>query len=397
MQKRNRFISRGPVGLCAVIALAGLGAGRASAASVFMWVASGSKIVGYSAGTNGTANSSTAVTGATLTAPTGGDYFSVATSGTSGTSENLYVADSGLHQLSEWAWNGTALTQVGSPVNFAADPAGGNISPQEIAIDASGNLWTTSIGGQIVKYNATLGTPTTEYAAGGALTGARGITISGTTAYVTVQGAYGSGSVYSFSTTSPGTPVLYASLSGMVGGQEVGQMRGAAVDEAGNIYYADSTWGAANTDEGYICKSATCTTKFTSALNGPNELETGLGTLAASGTTYDCDVLYEDNYYGGTIAEIATGYDTTGTTHSHCGDAEEGTSLGNFITGLTTPSGIALSQGESGLGGDSVPFGPTFISDPVTATPEPGTFAFMMGALLLAVGIGIRTQQRQPQ
>jgi hypothetical protein len=397
MQKRNTFISRAPVGLCAVIALAGLGAGRASAAGVFMWVASGSKIVGYSAGTNGTQNSAAAVTGATLTAPTGGDYFALATAGTGPSSEDLYVADSGLHQLSEWAWNGTALTQVGTTVNFAADPAGGNISPQEIAIDASGNLWTTSIGGQIVKYNSTLGTPTTEYAAGGALTGARGIMISGTTAYVTVQGAYGSGSVYTFSTTTPGTPVLYASLSGAVGGQEVGQMRGAAVDQGGNIYYADSTWGASGTDQGYICKSATCTTKFTSGLNGPNELETGLGTLAASGTTYDCDVLYEANYYGGSIEEIATGYDTTGTTHQHCGNLEEGTSLGNFITGLTTPSGIALSPSESGLGGDSVPFGPTFISDPVTATPEPGTFAFMIGALLLALGIGIRAQRRQLQ
>src|SRR5580693_8778127 len=152
MHKIDPLVSRRLVALSTVVLIAGLGAGRANAASVFMWVASGSKIVGYSAGTNGTANSSTAVTGATLTAPTGGDYFSVATSGTSGTSEDLYVADSGLHQLSEWAWNGTALTQVGSTVNFAADPAGGNISPQEIAIDASGNLWTTSIGGQIVKY-----------------------------------------------------------------------------------------------------------------------------------------------------------------------------------------------------------------------------------------------------
>ncbi len=261
----------------------------------------------------------------------------MATAGSSGTSENLYVADSGLHQLSEWAWNGSALTQVGSTVTFAPDTAGGSISPQEIAIDSSSNVWTTSVDGQIVKYNSSVGSPTTEYASGGVLAGARGIMISGTTAYVTVEGAYGAGSVYDFSTTSPGAPVLYASLSGAVGGQTVGQMRGAAVDTGGNIYYADSTWGAAGTDQGYICKSATCTTKFTSGLNGPNELQTGLGTLVASGSTYDCDVLYEDNYYAGSIEEIATGYDTGGTAHSHCGNSEEGTSLGNFLTGLTTP------------------------------------------------------------
>jgi hypothetical protein len=247
-----------------------------------------------------------------------------------------------------------------------------------------------------VKYSSSIGTPTVEYASGGALTGARGIMISGTTAYVTVEGAYGSGSVYDFSTTSPGTPVLFSSLSGTVGGQTVGQMRGAAVDQAGNIYYADSTWGASGTDQGYICKSATCTTKFTSLLNGPNEMQTGLGTLAASGTTYDCDVLYEDNYYAGTIEEIATGYDTTGTSHSHCGNASEGTSLGNFLTGLTTPSGIALSPAEAALGGASVGVGPTFL-DPSVGAPEPGTLALMIGALLLALAIGIRSHRRQLQ
>src|SRR5579863_493427 len=392
MQQRATIVSRGMFVLSTLVVLAGLSAGRANAASVFVWVASGSKIVGYTQGTNGTGN--TATVAVTLNAPTGGDYFSVATAGTSGTSENLYVADSGNHQLSEWSWNGTSLTQVGSNVNFAADTAGGSISPQEIAIDGSGNLWTTSVDGQIVKYSSSVGSPSTVYAAGadsGALAGARGIMISGTTAYVTVEGAYGSGSVYDFSTTSPGTPALYASVSGTVGGQEKGQMRGAAVDQAGNIYYADSTWGASGTNQGYICKSATCTTAFTTGLNGPNELQTGLGTFAASGTTYNCDVLDETNYYGGSIEEIATGYDTGGVSHSHCGNASEGTSLGNFLTGLTTPSGIALSPGEFALGGDTVPVGPSFF------TPEPGTFALMIGALLLALGIGIRAQRRQLQ
>jgi hypothetical protein len=393
MKNRNMLVLRGSAIFSTLIALVGLSAGRANAASVYIWVANGATVTGYS-------SAGTAVTGATLTAPGGGDYFALATAGTSGSSEDLYVADSGLHQLSEWSWNGTALTQLGSTVNFASDPAGGGISPQEIAIDGSGNLWTTSVDGQIVKYSATIGTPTTVYASGydsGLIAGARGIMIDGTTAYITVEGVYGSGSVYSFSTTTPATPVLYASVSGTVGGQEKGQMRGAAVDQAGNIFYADSTWGASGTDEGYINEN-TGSTAALSGLNGPNELETGAGTSSSTtGLRTFCDVLYIANYYAGNIEEVATGYNTSGSSTGGCGSGTFNNANAVLISGLTTPSGIALSPAESGLGGDSVANGPTFISNPVAATPEPGTLSLMIGALLFALGIGIRTQRRQLQ
>jgi sugar lactone lactonase YvrE len=370
-----------------VVAIAGLSAGRANAASVFIWVADGSTVTGY--GSNGAA-----VSGATLTAPGGGDYFALATAGTSGNNEDLYVADSGLHQLSEWSWNGSSLSQVGSTVAFAPDPSGGNVSPQEIAVDGSGNLWTTSVDGQIVEYSSSLGTPTTVYPSGSVLAAARGIMIDGTTAYVTVDGAYGSGSVYTFSTTSPGTPALYASVSGTTGGQADGQMRGVAVDTDGNIFYADSTWGASGTDKGYI-KENTGSSSVISGLNGPNELETGAGTAANGHDSANCDVLYVANYYGGSIQEYNTGYTIGG--NPTCGSSEQFETVTTLVTGLTDPSGLALSPGESSLGGDSVTNGPTFISDPVSATPEPGTFALMIGALLLALGIGIRAQRRQLQ
>jgi hypothetical protein len=374
MHKRNIpvLVSRRWVVFATVVALAGLSASLMNAASVFIWVANGSSVTGYS-------TSGAAVSGASLTCSSG-DCFSLATSGTSGTDENLFVANSGTHTLAEYSWNGTDLTSTGPSFTFAPDPAGGNISPQEIAVGGAGNLWTTSIDGKIVVYDGTTGDATTVEPAGGSLVGARGIMIDGSTVYVTVEGTYGSGSVYSFP-TSGGAPTLYASVSGTVGGQVEGQMRGISYDSQGDIFYADSTWGPSGSDQGYINESTGGA--VISGLNGPNELEIGNGSNGSG-----CDYLYVAGYYAGTVNEYSNGEG------AGCGTV--GTLEVSFLSGLGNPSGIALSPGNGGLGGDSVGVGPTFISG-VSATPEPGTFALMTGALLLALGIGIRTQRRRLQ
>jgi hypothetical protein len=174
-------------------------------------------------------------------------------------------------------------------------------------------------------------------------------------------------------------------------------MRGAAVDSVGSIFYADSTWGLAGTDEGYIDEGSGETT-IISGLNGPNELESGTGTAGSGADQTGCDVIYVTNYYAGNVQEFNTGYTTGETESSACGDTGEFGTATTLISGLTDPSGIALSPGESGLGGDSVSAGPTFISNPdIAPVPEPGTFALMIGSLLLATGIGIRAQRRQLQ
>jgi hypothetical protein len=393
MQKSNRLVSRRLLVFASVVALAGLSASRVHAASVFMWVADGSSVVGYN-------TSGSAVSGASLSCS--GDCFSLATSGTSGTNENLFVADAANHTLSEYSWNGTALTASGPSFSFVADPSAGNISPQEIAFDGNGNVWTTSFDGQIVEYNATTGNSTIVEPANGALFGARGIMINGTTVYVTVDNAYGSGGgVYSFS-TSGGSVTLYHSIAAAtVGGYEDGQMRGIAVDQGGNIFYADSTWAPAGTNEGYINEN-TGASAVLKSLAGPNEIQTGQGTAGVeSDDSPSCDVLYIADYYSGTagapskVLELATGYSTSGVAGGSCGafDAQGGTFISNSTADI---SGIALSPDESSLGGDAVGVGPTFITNaPPPAVPEPGTFALMTGALLLALGIGIRTQRRR--
>ncbi len=164
-----------------------------------MRVTNGTSVTGYS-------SSGVAVSGATESAPAGAGYFSVATAGTNANSQDVFVSDSVNHTLTEYMLDGTTMTQVGTTFTFASDLSGGAISPQEIAIDGNGNLWTTSFDGQIVEYNGSTGSPTTMQASGGALSGARGMMIAGTTAYVTVEG-FGAGSVKSFSTSTANSTV----------------------------------------------------------------------------------------------------------------------------------------------------------------------------------------------
>jgi hypothetical protein len=218
--------------LCGAVTMACLCVSQADAAGVFMWVANGTSVTGYD-------NKGNAISGATANAPTGGDYFSLAVSGTAG-SQNIFVADSVKHTLTEYKWNGTALTTVNptNPFVFASDPSGGAISPQEIAVDGSGNLWTTSYDGQIVMYNATSGVATTMQPAGGSLAAARGMMIVGSEVYVTV-GGYGSGGLEDFTTTANSSVSSIGAIgSATVGATPVatGQTRGVTEDSHGDIF-----------------------------------------------------------------------------------------------------------------------------------------------------------------
>ena len=346
-----------------------------------MWVANGTSVQGYS-------SSGTAVSGALVNAPTGGDFFSLATTGSSGTSEDVFIADSGNQTLTEYSWNGSAMAKVGTTFSFTNDPSAGGISPQEIALGA-GSVWTTSFDGQIVKYNDSTGAATIVQNAGGALTNARGIMVDGSTVYVTVQG-YGSGSVYDMSTsaTTSTTPTLYASLGSSSvdsGAYATGQMRGITFDAAGSIFYDDSTWAPSGQNFGYIDQNSGTNKNTTvlSSLAGPNELESGDGTAGSGDLSSGCNVVYIANYYGGTVEEVSTGDNTFGFSSSSCGSGTFNGAHTDFLSGLTDASGIALSPSEGGLGGNE---DPTFLSSPA---PEPSSGALMLSALLLTMGMGI--------
>jgi hypothetical protein len=422
MQKVTMFVSRRAVIFAGLIAIAGLSAGRANAAAVFLWVTDGTDLLGYS---------STGALQTTTAAPTGGNYFSVSTYGT-GTSQFVLVSDPAKHTLTEYSYNGSqtgALTAVGTTFTVPGDTVGGSIDPQGIAIDGSGNLWTTSANGNITEYCGIAGgcnstSDPTGYA--GKTTAAGGVIqtvtlptadgdprdvmvdahTSTTTIYLTTSsyGADANGNVFDFAlgtTGAAGTVAKYASLtSSTSGGVETGQLRGITYDEAGDIFYADSTWGpdvtgTGNTD-GYICEAAACSPEQ-STLNTPNEIEVGPGTASSGSRTSSCDVVYATSYAEGTVTEYDTGIETNGTASSStCGTLGGGST--NFLTlgtGLNA-YGVALAVG-TGVTNDVIAGPEGLFLAPVASTPEPGTFALMIGALLLAFGIVIRAQRRQLQ
>ncbi len=224
--------------------------------------------------------------------------------------------------------------------------------------------------------------------------------------YVTTSsyGATGSG-VYDFtinaSTGVAGSLATYQKLTASTtsGGNETGQLRGITYDPGGNILYADSTWGPTS-GQGYIDENKGTATGLT-ALNGPNALEVGEGTASSGVLSSSCDVLWVAGYYSGNLGESNTGYNTSGALSSTCEGSGVLTVANStvFISGLTDLSGFALSVGEDGLGDDTIagPTGLFLVPDSPLVTPEPGTFALMIGALLLALGIGIRAQRRQLQ
>lgn len=381
-----------------------------------MWVVNGTSLTGYDISGNSLASS-----GASVTAPSGASFFSVAVSGSGNASENIFVSDSAAHTLYEYSWNGSSLSQNSTVFQFASDPSGGAISPQEIALDPAGNLWTTSFDGQIQEYtSACQGTTpcsgTQILASGSSVSGARGIMIvasgtgnctatdtSGCRAYVTVQGTYGSGYLDYFSASGTANPGItqYASLGAATTGtatpQGTGQMRGVTEDSVGDIFYADNTWGGAGTDNGYVCEVAagtaagsTCVYSgaYLSGLNGPNELISGQGTNGNGNGQFKagCSQIFVASYYAGTITEVNTGNKIGGQSVS-CGTQGSVAFLSTSNPTISNITGIAMAVGDTGsIGGNE---GPTFLFGPdfVSPSPEPGTWVLMLSAFLGGVGL----------
>jgi hypothetical protein len=358
--------------LAGICLLAGALSSPAMAAN-FIYVAYGSGVSVYS-------NAVTTGTGTVLAAPSGGwgNAFSIAVDSTG----FIYVGDAGNNRIVVYDGRNTNATPtlVGTLL-LPTDSTGGNISPQEIALDSSGNLYVTSYNGTITKFASA-----TAEAGGGTLSGstietvpgARGILINGTTAYVSTS-ANGGATLQSFSTstTNSSQTTLFTT-----GAYPSGQLRGLAIDNLGGLYLADTSWTSSN---GYIEFSSdngatwsvlgNGTSGFLQNLTtGPNDMV--VANQSAIGGHGTFQTLYVANYFAGTIQVIQSGQDNA--------PGQQGKVVGNLITlgGGLHATGLGFAQGNGALAGAT----PLFVSDlfdQTTALPEPSTFAMIGGALVV--------------
>jgi sugar lactone lactonase YvrE len=333
--------------LCAVQAVA----------ADFIYVASGDTVQGYS---------STGVAG-TLFTPT--IAWANAFALTTDSSGNLYVSDASANRIVEFNSTGQQLAVLTIP----SDLTGGGISPQEIALSGQ-DLYVTSFNGNILKFANHTGTGSIVEN----IPGARGILINGQTTYVTASGLGSASGVYSFTTGGGGSITALADTTTAYPG---GQLRGLARDSAGSLYVADSSWGGA----GYIDISLNGGTSWSNfALNntdqaagGPNDI--AIANASATPTSSSGQSLYIADYFTGIVEEYQD--NTANGSHS-----------GNFVKNLVTISGhnitgIAFASGAGNTA--SLSDQPVFFSDLATVqqTPEPGTWALLLGAVLLASAI----------
>jgi hypothetical protein len=164
----------------------------ASAASVTltMFVTDGASIQSFTSSSFSNNFTSWTNTGDTYTLPSGTNnaFDVVASSG-----GNIYVADAGKNEVLEYASTGGAVTHTLTITND-----GSGVSPQELALDTSGNLYVLSYGGVITEFpsnGAASYTLTT-------VANARGIVIDGTTVYVSTSGSGNAAGVTQFSITT---------------------------------------------------------------------------------------------------------------------------------------------------------------------------------------------------
>lgn len=323
--------------LMLVLAIA-LAAGSAQASSITFYVATGSAVTKY------TQSGNSAPTAAGTLSPT--VAWTNAFALTTDTSGDIYVSDAGANRVVEFNSSGTQISSFTLP----ADSSGGNISPQEIALDSSGNLYTTSYGGAVYKFASGTGARTTIQT----ISGARGILVdnSNGTTYVDTSGVTGA-AAYSFATGTSNTPTDIWNA----GSYPNGQLRGMTYDTSGDLFIADSTWVAGSGDIEKITSGGTKST-FETGLNGPNALAIG------PSTNVNNDLFVVD-YFGGDIREYNP---STG--------AASGINSGVFLSGLTNPTGI-LFAGVTFAGGEQ----PQFMLSDVFPVPEPATTALFLGAL----------------
>ncbi len=330
----------------ALSAVASIAATQAHAAGITFYVTDDTSAFSYT-----TTGSFTGGVTSTYTGPDAGstwnDAFALAL-----TSSNIYVADAGKNKVYQYA-SGSTGANTGSFTTTT--DTGDTISPQEIALDGSGNLYTTSFStGSIDKYNGT--TPTAIET----LPGVRGIVIDGSTIWADIEG-YGTFTLDSFS-TSGGTLLsthTYSSSSASPitcgTGVVCGQVRGMAITGTGAsevLYLADSTWTNGDGQIDAIAVGSgfgisTPVAEGASSLDDPNS-------LATDGTD-----LYVADYGNGDISEY---------------QISNGSRIGRWSVG-GDPQGIILANSE----GNGTAEDPGFFDQVV---PEPGTTSL----LLLAAG-----------
>jgi hypothetical protein len=347
----------------------------ASAATLTLYVTDGASVQSFTSSSSGDVFTSWTSTGNTFTLPTPSSGVNNAFDVVASSGGNIYVADAGQNEVLEYLSTGGAVQHT---LTIAND--GSTISPQEIALDSSGNLYVLSYGGVITEFpsNGNASYTLTTVA------NARGLLIDGTTVYVSTSGDSSEG-VSTFTITAPTTSGT--SISGSVssyyadGAYPDGQNRGLAYNGS-TLYLADSTWTAG---DGYI-ESITGVDTGTvlgsnTNLDGPNAL------LFEDGDAGESALIFVANYYGDDV----TAYSST-----H-GFPVSLTGLSSSVFGTNGVTGLAFGPG-SGITTDSLGADPEFFQDlPSGAVPEPGTFALMLGSLLLALGIGIRAPRPQPR
>jgi hypothetical protein len=374
MHKRNVFVS-GRWASLVLVASAGYIVVPASAATLTMYVTDGAAIKSFTSTSSSDNFTAWTNTGDTYTLPTPSSGTNNAFDVVASSGGNIYVADAGQNEVLEYASTGGAVTHT---LTIANDSSG--VSPQEIALDSSGNLYVLSYGGVITEFpssGAASYTLTT-------VANARGLVIDGTTVYVSTSGSGNAAGVTQFSITTPGTSgttLVPSSTSSYWsdGNLPDGQNRGLAYNNS-TLYLADSSWTAGDGYFEAITSANTGSLLGTADLDGPNAL------LFEDGNAGSHDYIFSANYFGDDVTAYNPG----------TGAAVTLTGLSSSVFGTNGVTGIAF--GPSSITTDEIGADPGFFQDlPASATPEPGTFSLMLGTLLLALGIGIRAQRRQLQ
>jgi sugar lactone lactonase YvrE len=338
---KDRIITIKPIfASLALLIFAGSAAIPVQAAGVILYVANGSSVDAYQLDQ---ANSAVSSTLSPLTpAIPWTDAFALTTD----TSGDIYVADAGANRIVEFNAAGTQKAVF----NIPTDGSGGNINPQEIALDSAGNLYVTSYDGAISEFASSNGARTTIET----IPQDRGIVTDpiNSKTYVSTSGL-GDVTLDSFTTGVGGA----VSTVYTTGDYPDGQLRGVTFDNANNVYLADSTW---NAGQGYIEKitSAGVATTFITGLDGPNSLAIN----GSSGTD-----LYVADYFAGDVEEFAL---------------SDGHLENTIVSGLGNVSGIALSGGRLN-GGAEPEFFAALADDADAPEPASGSLLALAFALLL--------------
>lgn len=333
---------------------------QARAASVFMWVTSGNTIIALD-GTGATiANGTTTLNGQ--------NPFSLATDGT-----HLYVGDATNHTLKQYTYDTNGALTASKTYTFTAD----TISPQEIALDSSGNLYTLSFGGEVTRFSPASATGTHL----NTVVGARGLAVDSgnNTAYVTTS-ADGGATVVDFSIAGVDSTVNTLFTGGAY---PAGQLRGIAVNGSTNaahptLYFADSSWSA--TSVGTLMRitgagSTNIETTVASGLNGPNQI----ALTTAAGIV---NKVYVAEYSGQDVVSVDRAGRATRFNQTAFSSPVTGIALNPGFANNDDPlSADALSQTPPATFFDLLPF------DSIN-TPEPGTYVMTLSSLAgLALGM----------